>query len=386
MSLARDSILVLISNASNSASRLFFYFTLNRFYSDVIISEIIVLLTLIEVLAVILDLGVNKTHMMQKAHSLENVDILTSRKIRSVLSISVLITISLINSSTIYLITLSILSYNYLLNYYLKNLLFERYFWINLFCSIFLIIVCSFNYISELSIWVLLVGYFGGKLFSVIWEWKIFQYNSRFLIDGFQGLIHYRKNLKAIKNSSIYFTHSSSTTLLRKGDLFYLNHFSSSPLEVKSLGLFFTFTAFFPLISGAIRNSLLPKSLEDRNLSNYISRYKIKILSLFIVIGVSMSMILKFPFSVFYDITDQEILTYFIIICVATAVNSTSTFFQIPLLTKGENSFILKVSITQLIVQAALSIILVPNLGLLGSVLIFLIIRLISIIAYGIKI
>ena len=100
-------------------------------------------------MAVILELGINRSHMMQDVHDLKENEIISSRQIRSLLSILVVITISIFNQSFIYLLTLPIISFNYMMNLYLKELMFKKYFWSNLLCSFILIIICSLNFFMK---------------------------------------------------------------------------------------------------------------------------------------------------------------------------------------------------------------------------------------------
>ena len=125
--------------------------------------------------------------------------------------------------------------------------------------------------------------------------------------------------------------------------------------------------------------------MKKSNVNNFIVKNKFQILGLFVIVGFILSVALQTPFSMFYSIDNQDILFYFVIVCTATAINSTSTFFQIPLIGKGKNVFLLKISIVQLIAQAVLSITLIPLLGILGSVIVFCAVRIISIVAYGFK-
>ena len=147
MKLISDSLLVHFSKGANSLSRLFFYFSLNKYFPDLLVSQTIVSLILIEVMAVILELGINRSHMMQDVHDLKENEIISSRQIRSLLSILVVITISIFNQSFIYLLTLPIISFNYMMNLYLKELMFKKYFWSNLLCSFILILICSLNFL-----------------------------------------------------------------------------------------------------------------------------------------------------------------------------------------------------------------------------------------------
>ena len=97
MKLISDSLLVLFLT-EQIVFLDFFYFSLNKYFPDLLVSQTIVSLILIEVMAVILELGI-KSHMMQDVHDLKENEIISSRQIRSLLSILVVITISIFNQS-----------------------------------------------------------------------------------------------------------------------------------------------------------------------------------------------------------------------------------------------------------------------------------------------
>ena len=106
----------------------------------------------------------------------------------------------------------------------MKNMFFKKYFWSNLLCSFILIIICSLNFFYEISLWILLSGYFGGKIICVIKDWRFLNYDQSYLINGISNILDFKKNIRTLKISSIYALTSSVTTFLRKGDIFYLNY------------------------------------------------------------------------------------------------------------------------------------------------------------------
>ena len=163
--------------------------------------------------------------------------------------------------------------------------------------------------------------------------------------------------------------------ILRRGDVAFVTYFLGAAVAAK-VGLLFTFAQFLPMLSNAVSKVMLPYVLDNHGLFERIRRDRRRIIGVTVALAIPIAT----PMTVLYVLVFQhdKLVTWSVawLVFLAIAANMVFQPISTTMYRKLAIGKLARIHLEQLIVQIALSLSLIPLLGIHGVAISMVMVRL----------